>query len=271
VKDHKPLRLLDSTGQTCYKGRVCAVLHGRQGALVDLDFEVPARWYPERTGNDPPLVLGADVDVYCCRRQDWKLRVITSPPPRLVQRGSGERTTLDKLSPGDGPFRAVVISCTVAGTLVDFNCEVSGRLTSSRHHPKGESLRVYCHEVDVEHGICLVSTMRHPLWQQSRKTPLEELDTTGSVMYQGTVQRVTSTNAFVDLNCEVPGVIGALDIDIDACPDGLVEGHQVKVFITALNLAKRMVRLSMFRPKGGTVSVTTANAARNHSNKVSRE
>jgi len=238
---------LDTTGVTEYVGRVCTVFPQGGGALVDVNCEAPARWHPEQAEGEITLLqLGAQVDIYCCQWQRRRVLAVSEQPPRLLQRGSGERLALDELSPGEGPFRAVVISCTSEGVLVDFSCEVAGRLVSSRSHSRGEELRVFCQEVDLARGTCTVATRRQ---QVARRISLTDLSAGSEVAYKGIVRRITGEGAFVDFHCEVMGYIRAMDIDIDALPEGLRVGHEVMVYVTSLDAPRRRVFLSMFRPR----------------------
>lgn len=248
-KERMSAGTLDDSGLTRYAGRVCAVFSGREGALVDINCEAPARWYPERVGSAPPLILGSEVDICCCQRTGEEIHVISEQPPRFVGRGGGPRIQLSDLQPGDGPFRAVVISCTIAGTLVDFNCEVPGRLTSSRSHSHGDELRVFCYEADVNRRSCAVGTVVQPMWLKPPQVELKELSTFVGTARRGVVQRVVGGCALVDVNCEVLGVLSAFDVDFDIWPDGISAGYQVIVYIVAFNLEKQKLQLSMFSPR----------------------
>ncbi|CAJ1335962.1 unnamed protein product, partial [Effrenium voratum] len=158
---------VDGSSRTLYRGRVCGFLPKGRGLLVDIDCEVPAFWYPELVSQsssdsgDPQELppLGSDVEVYCCAKRSWYLRVVLEQPPRLLVRGVAP-LCLDELRPGLGPWRAVVTSATSDGTLVDFNCEVPGVLQSDQPHVRGEQLRVYCSRVDTARKMCVVSTVK---------------------------------------------------------------------------------------------------------------
>jgi len=260
MEERLQVDVLDTTGVTRYEGRVCTVFPLGAGVLVDVNCEAPARWYPEQAEDGPRLLeLGTEVSVYCCRWQ-WQVFAVFEQPPRLLQRGSVERLTLDELSPGQGPFRAVVISCTAQGILVDFNCEVAGRLVSNRPHTRGEELRVYCQEADAALGTCTVSTRRQRVVPRKR---LHELPVGSDTAFKGVVRRITGGGALVDFHCEVMGYVGAMDMDIDALPDGLTLGHEVTTYITSVDVTRRRVGLSMFRPRpGSAVGLAAASASR---------
>jgi len=238
----------DTAGLTSYEGVVATVFPNGGGALVDVNCEVPARWYPEKADDESQLPeLGTQVSVYFCQGQRQRLLAVREQPPRLLQRGRGERLLLEELKVGEGPFRAVVISCTSAGILVDFNCEVAGRLVSNRSHTRGEELRVYCLEANTTLGTCTVTERR-----QEKALPrkrLMDLYAGTDTAFKGTVRRIMDSGALVDFNCEVMGYLGAMDMDIDALPDGLIVGREVTVFISSLDVTRQRVSLSMFRPR----------------------
>merc|ERR1711903_123413 len=110
---------------------------------------------------------------------------------------------------GNGPFRAVVLSGTAVGTIVDFNCEVFGILqnpptaTSSKH---GDVLRVYISSIDKSARTCQVSTKKP---QTQSKNPersnsvlkVSSLDLTGGKGYIGHVVKLIDNGAIVDFNC----------------------------------------------------------------------
>lgn len=247
-----PVDDVDCSGTTRYIGQVCAVLTRKDGtyagAVIDINADVPARWYPERSDDSGRrLALGAEVAVYCFWRQAMQLRVVLHEPARLERRGAG-RTPLAELRAGSGPFRAIVVSCTASGTLVDFNCEVVGYLMSSKALASGEEIRVYCYEVDADQGICRVGMQPLPSWRTATALRVENLDLSGATSYKGTVQRVTPNGALVDFNCEVPGVMDAKDIDIQAAPD-LEAGSAVQVYVISTGRSSGAVTLSMFRPR----------------------
>eukprot|EP00930_Biecheleria_cincta_P086199 TRINITY_DN75525_c0_g1_i1.p1 TRINITY_DN75525_c0_g1~~TRINITY_DN75525_c0_g1_i1.p1 ORF type:complete len:721 (+),score=146.70 TRINITY_DN75525_c0_g1_i1:93-2165(+) len=268
-----PVAEVDGTGGTLYKGRVCAVLPGSSGFLVDINCELPAHWQPElstpcsgasssssrakfspqASGSATPEVrlpaLGRECEVYCCLKQPWHLRVVTKPPPRLAVRGGLERLRLEELRPGLGPWRAVVISVTAAGTLVDFNCEMPGQLfsdSSDQQYARGDELRVYCYKADTVSRTCVVGTLQDPPFLASFRRKLEDL-TPGGPAVRGTVLKVIKAGIFIDINCEVQGYLSPMDIDIDSWPEGLSTGHEVTVYIVKVDLLKRQVRVSMFR------------------------
>mmetsp|Transcript_124218 Transcript_124218/g.362583 ORF Transcript_124218/g.362583 Transcript_124218/m.362583 type:complete len:738 (-) Transcript_124218:139-2352(-) len=242
---------LDTTGLTCYEGRVVTVFPNGGGALVDVNCEVPAQLYPEKAEADCQLPkLGTQVSVYCCQHQRRRLLAVCEQPPRLLQRGSGERLLLEELSFGEGPFRAVVIACTPAGVFVDFNCEVVGRLMSNRSHTRGEELRIYCQEANAVQGTCTVAENR-PERVAPRKR-LVDLCAGTDTAFQGTVRRLTLRGAVVDFDCEVNGYMDALDMDCNALPEGLNVGHKVTVFISSVDVTRQRVGLSMFRPRSSS-------------------
>lgn len=258
LMDNTELTSIDSlniTGSTSCAGRVCAVFPHGGGALIDIGCEFPARWLPEHGGDDDErrsaLELGSQVEVFCAQQERRQLRAFSERPPGLIQRGTGERFKLDALLPGEGPFRAVVVSCTTSDILVDFNCEVLGLLLSDRLLMRGDELRVYCVEVDTTSGRCIVCTNKErPV---SRMT-LQMLSTAADVVaHRGVVKRITDVGAFVDFNCEVQGLVGPLDIDIDAWPDGLAIGHEVTVYVASVDISRRQLRLSMFQPRPSQV------------------
>ncbi|CAK0806415.1 unnamed protein product, partial [Prorocentrum cordatum] len=251
-----PVAEVDDSGRTCSEGRVCAVFLQGYGALVDVNCEAPARWYPEQSldGSDEPAPeLGSTVAVYCCRKELGKeqphLQVALQPLPQLPRRGNVQRMRLSDLRAGKGPFRAVVVSCTAqGGALVDFNCEVPGRLiTTEVLQPRGTELRVYCHEVDEASGTCLVADRPWKPTETCARMQLEELSGGPAEGYLGTVKNSTTHGYFVDFNCEVNGLLDPMDIDIVLCPDGLSVGREVRVYISRLDLDRRQVRLTMFR------------------------
>eukprot|EP00933_Yihiella_yeosuensis_P028927 TRINITY_DN22697_c0_g1_i1.p1 TRINITY_DN22697_c0_g1~~TRINITY_DN22697_c0_g1_i1.p1 ORF type:complete len:819 (+),score=157.87 TRINITY_DN22697_c0_g1_i1:38-2458(+) len=262
-----PIEEVDCRGRTAYPGRICGVLPGGAGLLVDINCEVPAHWYPEliegnagtSSSSDTPistfedLGLGKEVEAYCCFRSHAHLRVVLEPPPRLALRGGFEPFEFGELRPGMGPLRAVVISRTAAGTLADFNCKIPGQLLADQKVSRGEELRVYCYKADATSETCVVGTKRQEKGvADEKRRSLEELSSAqGDVAYRGTVRRVTGKGVFVDFNCEVQGYIPSLDIDIDSWPSGLSTGHEVTVYIMVVDLMKSQVRLSMFRPVAG--------------------
>jgi len=242
---------LDLEGQTPYNGKVCAVFSDGAvitGALVDVGCEVPARWFPERGSERPNMTIGCELEVYCCSEQRGLVRALLFQPPQLsATQGRFERRRLEQVKGGDGPFRAVVISCTNERTLVDFNCEVPGQLLESNvHQAPGTALRVYCLEVDTFNGCCTVSLNRpEAMSRQKERLTLEDLQ--AGKPYRGTVRRITDNGAHIDFNCEVTGYVGATDINMDKLPeDGLAEGREVSVYVSQADLAARRVRLSMF-------------------------
>ncbi|CAE7713448.1 hemC [Symbiodinium sp. CCMP2592] len=261
-----PISEFDCAGGTAYTGRVCAVLANRRGVLVDINCEMPAFWYPElvsstssasssrsgsskseraRSGPEELLQLGSEMEVYCCPRHSGCLRALREPPPRLARRAGVAPLRLEELRPGLGPWRAIVISATDDGTLVDFNCEIPGLLRSDQIHHRGEELRVYCHRVDVPVKMCVVSTVKETKTETSRRQ-LEDLisgDTSAGI--RGTVLRVTESGVFVDVNCEVQGYLSPMDIDMMASAS-LCKGYEVTVYVKSVNLVKRQVALSMF-------------------------
>lgn len=256
--DRIPLSEIDGTGRTAYKGRVCGCLTNRRGLLLDINSEFPAFWYPERASSSssssstPPnweelWPLGSDVEVYCCAKQAWYLRVVAEPPRRLPVRGGIPRLKLEQLQPGQGPWRAIVISSTRDGMLVDFNCEMPGLLQSDRFYARGEEARVYCLRVDTERRVCVVSTAKEPPTKVDGRRKLEDLASEdNSTGLRGTVLNVTGNGVFVDVNCEVRGYVSPMDIDLNATPDGLYKGFEVTVYIKSVHLKKRQVRCSMF-------------------------
>ncbi|CAE7225669.1 hemC [Symbiodinium sp. CCMP2456] len=262
-----PISEFDCAGGTAYTGRVCAVLANRRGVLVDINCETPAFWCPElvstpssasssrsgsskseRTCAGPEELprLGSEMEVYCCPRHSGCLRALREPPPRLARRAGVAPLRLEELRPGLGPWRAIVISATDDGTLVDFNCEIPGLLRSDQIHLRGEELRVYCHRVDVPVRMCIVSTVKETRAETSRRQ-LEDLisgDTSAGI--RGTVLRVTGSGVFVDVNCEVQGYLSPMDIDMMAATS-LCKGYEVTVYVKSVNLVKRQVALSMHR------------------------
>jgi len=235
---------LDLEGQTPYRGKVCAVFS--DGALVDVGCEVPARLLPEKGSQMPKMAIGSELEVYCCSEQRGLVRALLFQPPQLsAAHGRFERRRLEEVRNGEGPFRAVVMSCTSERTLVDFNCEVAGQLLESNaYQAPGAALRVYCVEVDTLHGCCTVSINRPGVVSREPKR-LEELE--ANTPYRGTVKRITKNGAHIDFNCEVTGFVGATDINMDKLPeDGLVAGREVTVYVSQADLGARRVRLSMF-------------------------
>lgn len=255
--DRIPVSDVDGPGRTAYRGRVCGYLANRNGLLVDINCEFPAFWYPEHASSSSSSPehsdweelwpLGSDVEVYCCAKHAWFLRVVAEPPLRLPVRGGIPRLKLEQLQPGQGPWRAVVISSTRDGTLVDFNCEMPGLLQSDRFYVRGEEARVYCMKVDKENRVCVVSTAKELLTSVHERRKLEDLASEdNSTGLRGTVLNVTGNGVFIDVNCEVRGYVSPMDIDLNASPNGLYKGFEVTVYIKSVHLEKRQVRLSMF-------------------------
>lgn len=265
-----PISEFDCAGGTAYTGRVCAVLANRRGVLVDINCEIPAFWCPElvsspssssssssssrsgsskseRTRSDPEELprLGSEMEVYCCPRHSGCLRALREPPPRLARRAGVAPLRLEELRPGLGPWRAIVISATDDGTLVDFNCEIPGLLRSDQIHLRGEKLRVYCHRVDVPVRMCIVSTVKETRAETSRRQLEDLISGDTSARIRGTVLRVTGSGVFVDVNCEVQGYLSPMDIDMMASTS-LCKGYEVTVYVKSVNLVKRQVALSMF-------------------------
>ncbi|CAE7862395.1 hemC [Symbiodinium necroappetens] len=263
-----PISEFDCAGGTAYTGRVCAVLANRRGVLVDINCEIPAFWCPElvsspssssssssrsgsskseRTRSDPEELprLGSEMEVYCCPRHSGCLRALREPPPRLARRAGVAPLRLEELRPGLGPWRAIVISATDDGTLVDFNCEIPGLLRSDQIHLRGEELRVYCHRVDVPVRMCIVSTVKETRAETSRRQLEDLISGDTSARIRGTVLRVTGSGVFVDVNCEVQGYLSPMDIDMMASTS-LCKGYEVTVYVKSVNLVKRQVALSMF-------------------------
>ncbi|CAK9088160.1 unnamed protein product [Durusdinium trenchii] len=250
---------IDGTGRTPYVGHVCGMLSKGRGLLVDINCEVPAFWYPEHVSSSsstPPSLsqdqeelgpLASDVEVYCCAKHACYLRVVSEPPVRLKVRRGIPRLKLDELRPGQGPWRAVVISSGYDGTLVDFNCELPGLLKSDRRHIRGEEVRVYCFRVDKRTQTCVVSTAKEPAKVDERRKLSDLALDDNSVAVRGTVLNVTGNGVFVDVNCEVRGYLSPMDIDLNAC-NVLSKGFEVMVYIKSVNFDKRQVRLTMFRP-----------------------
>eukprot|EP00434_Breviolum_minutum_P040319 symbB.v1.2.035824.t1/scaffold4870.1/size33650/3 len=174
------------------------------------------------------------------RKPPW-LQDPTEESFRLPVRGGIPRLKLEQLQPGQGPWRAIVISSTRDGMLVDFNCEMPGLLQSDRFYARGEEARVYCLRVDTERRVCVVSTAKD--CQDARDDLASEDNSTG---LRGTVLNVTGNGVFVDVNCEVRGYVSPMDIDLNATPDGLYKGFEVTVYIKSVHLKKRQVRCSMF-------------------------
>eukprot|EP00931_Biecheleriopsis_adriatica_P067699 TRINITY_DN41781_c0_g1_i1.p1 TRINITY_DN41781_c0_g1~~TRINITY_DN41781_c0_g1_i1.p1 ORF type:complete len:736 (+),score=164.88 TRINITY_DN41781_c0_g1_i1:93-2300(+) len=260
---------VDGSGCTPYTGRVCAILAEGGGFLVDINCEIPALWHPELSQPSPSSSstepakpaeeaapsLGSEVEVFCCEKQPWYLRVISQKPPRLAVRAglrSLERLQLPELRPGLGPWRAVVISASKAGTLVDFNCEIPGQLLSDQTHMRGDELRVYCHKVDAELRTCVVGVQKPKSSQPVRRTLDDLTSSPGEEAVRGTVRKVTGSGVFVDFNCEVQGYLSPMDIDVNSWPSGLRTGHEVTVYIISVDLQKRQVRVSMFQPPSGS-------------------
>eukprot|EP00929_Paragymnodinium_shiwhaense_P101780 TRINITY_DN64961_c0_g1_i1.p1 TRINITY_DN64961_c0_g1~~TRINITY_DN64961_c0_g1_i1.p1 ORF type:complete len:799 (+),score=196.38 TRINITY_DN64961_c0_g1_i1:61-2457(+) len=249
-----------ATGEA-YTGRVCAQTYRRDGsvggAIIDINCEVPAKWYPERSDDrSKRLEVGTDVQVYCCWRQGSQLRVVLEPPRKLEAAGSEPRSLAD-LSAGDGPFTATVVSCTASGTLVDFRCEVLGYFLSSRALERGSEIQVYCYKVHAETRTCEVGTQKLPTWSSSGVVPkglkptvmrLVDLNVGAARPYRGRVYRVETWGAWIDFDCEVCGRIDGRDIDIDVLHGDLQEGQSITIYVTKVNSQKRQVAVSMFRP-----------------------
>lgn len=229
-------------------GRVTSVLENGS-ALVDVDYSVPAFWQSEASSGQT-LKLGTAVKVYCVSTHRHRLLALLHEPPRLIGCGRG-RVPLSDLKTGAGPFRAVVVSHTESGTLVDINCEVLADLNDEYEELRtvGEEMDVFVLKADIITGSCMVCLDVQPSWERPEPMRLSEVERNSAVPYYGTVQRLWGRRAVVDFNCEVEGILGPADVDSDVWPGGLSAGDQVKVYVTETPTKDSRARLSMF-PSG---------------------
>lgn len=247
-----PIASVDCSGDTSYPGRVVRIFKDQRMSIVDIGCQVPVRILPEKspTGEVSPLALGQEVSICCFSKTEHRLWGRVGPLPALADKGQGPRFSLESLKPKQGPFRAVVVSCTADGTFVDFHCEALGQLSCSLVYSPGQELDVYCYEVDQEQQTCTVGTVVQPGWRKAPPKRLEELDSTGKKRLTGRILRMPKGGpVVVDVNCEVPGVIELSGKE--KWLHSFAVGHEVGVRVASID-AKRAdpLLLKLIVPRG---------------------
>eukprot|EP00931_Biecheleriopsis_adriatica_P088787 TRINITY_DN63022_c0_g1_i1.p1 TRINITY_DN63022_c0_g1~~TRINITY_DN63022_c0_g1_i1.p1 ORF type:complete len:526 (-),score=88.80 TRINITY_DN63022_c0_g1_i1:11-1588(-) len=226
-------------GQTPHVGTVLGGPHGDGFFLVDIGCEdvacLPAsdpRVQAASEGAMPPLVMGEKLaSVYVQAKQHFNGTLIVSTVRRHAPRERMSAVAAD----GVTSYEGIVTKRTSWGTFLDIGCEAPGLLLAGKEQstkdatgPGGTAL--LCPRANVEEVLPTGSTASVYVWHKSipsgriyvgldpRPHPairIDELPVDGVTELTGTVTKVSDKGAFVDVGCELLGLISRKEMDVE--------------------------------------------------------
>lgn len=255
VEDMKEMDLVTFQKGDVVKGRIAKIEDGQ--ALVDVGFKydgvIPiGELAPVRVENVSDVVqVGDEVEVKVLRINDEEGKIILSK--KAADAVSAWDELEQKFNNGD-VFEVKVLDVVKGGLVV--NVGVRGFIPASlveRHFVedfsdyKGRNLRVKIVEFDREEGKVILSqkAVLDQEVEQQKEGRLHEIEPGQTLT--GTVQRITSFGAFVDLG----GVDGLVHISemahhrVDTPADVVKEGDTVQVKVLKVDPAAGRVSLSI--------------------------
>ena len=237
-------------GKTRYEGLIDGRLPGGH-ASVDFGCEDSGIL----RASDPYLqgkavVLHRPVEVYVLSKgRTLELSTVPASTPRILWQ--------DLRADGVTPYRGVVVHVTSHYTFFDIGCEVRGLLLTEQEHgdqhtlTPGEEVTVYVWFKKREKAYVSLGPRSAPGVQ------LEDLTVDGITPVYGTVTSVHSLGAWVDVGCEVLGLLRrqegkAGDVAAAAAaagvaavlPDDLTPGATLEVYPQHRNLISRKLSLA---------------------------